>query len=75
MTEHLRIEQEFREGRKTPLYNVWNVDGEFLGVLRWHGPWRQYVWDAEPGIIMSKGCDLEKWAKLDEFEKERKLLG
>jgi len=73
--EHLDIKQEFIEGRKTPLYHICNKDGERLGVIRWHGPWRQYIWDDGSGIIMSKGCDLEKWAKVDAFEKERKNNG
>lgn len=70
--QHLKIEAVVIEGRKTPVYNVFNTDGELLGVMRWHAPWRQYVWDDDSGVIMSKSCDLEKWHKLEELERKRK---
>ena len=27
-----------------------------LGTLKWHGPWRQYVFEAEPNCIFNVGC-------------------
>ena len=30
--------------------------GELLGIVRWHGAWRQYVFIPENGTIWSSGC-------------------
>ena len=27
-----------------------------LGVLKWYGPWRQYVFKSEPDCIFNVGC-------------------
>jgi len=74
MKEYLTIEQEFIEGRKTPIYNVWRTEGNFLGSVFWYSQWRCFVWQQEPESIMSEGCLSEMWNKIREFEAERHRL-
>lgn len=31
-------------------------DGTLLGLIRWYGPWRQYVFAPEAGCVFSVGC-------------------
>lgn len=30
---------------KTVVVGVYNRADQFLGEIRWHGPWRQYTWN------------------------------
>lgn len=54
---YIRFEQAPSLGRKTVVYRVMSVHrGTQLGIICWHGPWRQYVfWPAE-GTYWSVGC-------------------
>lgn len=42
---------------KTQIYSVTNNrSGEELGIIKWYGPWRQYVFWPNPLTLYSKGC-------------------
>jgi len=53
-------------GRKTKLWNVRSrrTDG-FLGNVKWHPAWRQYVFWPEADTLWSAGClaDVETFLK------------
>lgn len=45
---------------KTDIYEVRHFeDDELLGHIRWHGAWRQYVFEPVDNTIWSHGCSLE----------------
>lgn len=66
--KHLKVTQEYLAGRKTPIYKVYNLKGDYLGKVHWLSTWRQYVWEQEPDTYMSKGCCNEMWQKIEDFE-------
>lgn len=42
---------------KTSIFSVTNNrSGDELGIIKWHGPWRQYVFFAAPSTLYSRGC-------------------
>lgn len=58
-------------GRKLPRYDVINKKtGEEIGFIHWHGGWRQYVFQAEPGVDMSRSCQKEVIKFIDEIMKK-----
>lgn len=50
----------FREISDTGKTKTWRVDntrdGSYLGIVRWHGPWRKYVLFPQPDTIWSPDC-------------------
>ncbi len=63
-----------KKGQKTERFMVKHVLGnpEIIGLIRWHGAWRQYVLDPERYTFWSKGC-LETVAKfLDKLNKRQR---
>jgi len=55
--KHLKFEF-FKQMPKTEVYRVLsNHDESVLGFVRWHGSWRQYVYDTDMNdVIWSKDC-------------------
>jgi hypothetical protein len=53
------VEFQLAEEQK-PKTKVWNVlsksMGDLLGIIKWYGPWRQYVFFPETETIYSSGC-------------------
>ena len=42
---------------KTLVIEVGNKSGHSLGKIKWHGPWRQYVWEStNVDAIFNNGC-------------------
>ena len=43
---------------KTFVIDVRNTSNEFLGSIRWHGPWRQYTFNIDngPALIFNNEC-------------------
>jgi len=43
-----------------PKTKVWNIlsksSGDLLGIVKWYGPWRQYVFFPQDETIYSSGC-------------------
>lgn len=56
--DHLKFEKyERRDGKKTDIYAVVSyVEKDVLGYIRWHGPWRQYVFGTNSDVIWSWDC-------------------
>jgi hypothetical protein len=54
---YLTFQDMTSEGRLTHIVEVIAVrDGLLLGVIKWHGPWRQYVFAPEPACVFNVGC-------------------
>ena len=57
MTSYIRFEQVPNPGRRTGVYTVISRDYDnTLGIIKWHGPWRQYVFWPRPNTLWSIGC-------------------
>jgi len=72
-TEHLRFEYtgDSKSG-KTKLIDVWSVKSQsFLGVIKWYGHWRKYVFDTEKAIY-DTGCMRTISDFIDKLMEERK---
>lgn len=60
--------QPLKKGAKLNQYRVINdLFSEPIGVIRWRGGWRQYVFRAEPEIDMSRSCHKEIDAFIDKL--------
>lgn len=44
-----------------------------LGELKWHGPWRQYVFESEPNCIFNVGCMTDVIKLTDSINKLQKV--
>jgi len=53
-------------GRKTKSYAIVTHKGATLGLIKWYGPWRQFVLEAYDCTVWSGGCLAEV---LDALEK------
>lgn len=43
--------------RKTDLWWVYSNGGDWLGMIQWYAPWRQYCFDSVPkGTVLAKSC-------------------
>lgn len=75
-TKHLTFsELPLSQGRKTKTLSVWNHHyGEKLGIVKWHGPWRQYCFFDE-STIYSLGCIQDIAAVLQRLKESRKQAG
>lgn len=53
------ISEEYPK-RKT---QVWicrsNSKDDFLGIVEWYSPWRQYCFNTEDNIILAKSCLID----------------
>lgn len=51
---------EFKLDEEKPKTKVWHVLSKnapaFLGAIKWHGPWRRYVFFASPHTLFDAGC-------------------
>lgn len=45
--------------------------GDVLGVISWYQPWREYVFEAKPDTVWSRGCLREVTAKVVEMTYRR----
>lgn len=56
------IEEVYNSGKKTRLFFVKDsdVDGVyFIGLIKWDGAWRQYIFEPEANTKWSAGCLAE----------------
>jgi hypothetical protein len=60
-SRHLRFEKlPIEKGRKLHKYLVFNDQfEEEIGLIRWRGGWRQYVFRSHDGVEMSRSCNTE----------------
>ncbi len=62
-----------KPNKKTKRYVIRsNHSGHCLGMIFWHGAWRQYVAESQEGIIWSSGCLRELAEFLEKINKEHK---
>ena len=66
--------EEFKP--KTNVYNVYKND-EYLGDIYWYNHWRQYVFESDYAIILSRECTRQLADFLDKItiEQKQKLHG
>lgn len=56
---------------KLPRYKVINKKLDYrIGEIHWRGGWRQYVFQADNHIDMSRSCQKEIIKKIDKLMKE-----
>jgi len=53
------VEMEMKKGFKTKVWSVNNKQGQLLGSIKWHAPWRQYCYETYDYIVMAKSCLLD----------------
>jgi hypothetical protein len=54
--------------RKTPLIAVLSARTQTtLGMIRWYGAWRTFVFEPEPNTIWSDGCMTEIQTRIREL--------
>lgn len=73
-SNHLEFEkQPLEKGRKLHRYKVTNHSlYQTIGNIHWRGGWRQYVFQAMPGVDMSRGCHKQIDEFIDKLMKEWK---
>ena len=71
---HLGFNKIPAEGlNKMARYEVMNTDfHEVIGIIHFRGGWRQYVFQANPSIDMSRSCHKEIDAFIDKIMDEWK---
>jgi len=51
------IEMESPPDAKTKRFAVKNKQfGDFLGLVKWHGPWRKYCFFVNADLVFDAGC-------------------
>lgn len=67
---------DFRLTRDIGKTQVYSVDsrnhGDQLGVIKWYGPWRQYVMETRSGVVWNNGCLREIIAFIEGLMRERR---
>jgi hypothetical protein len=61
-----------KSGKTEEWYVKHKDDDCGLGFIRWHAPWRQYVFDALDSAYYSKGCLRDIAEFIEELMEERK---
>jgi hypothetical protein len=70
---HLQFIELPYEG-KTLILDVCTADGEEeLGFIKWHAPWRQYIFEPNEDTIFSHDCLQEIVDKIKALMAQRKV--
>lgn len=74
-TTHLEYRKNrLKKGLKLHTYDVINEQfGQKIGVIRWRGGWRQYVFRADNEVDMSRGCHKEINKFIDNLMKKWRM--
>ena len=55
---------------------TWGVSsrssGDFLGMIEWYAPWRQYCFSPDEGTVFSRGCMAEIMKFIEDHKNERR---
>ncbi len=63
---------EFDRGRhRTRRFRVKHVEGEELGVVKWHSPWRRYAFFPGADTLYDGSCLHELTTFIDQLMHER----
>ncbi len=59
--------------KKTNRWEVINnvVGGDYIGVIKWYAPWRQYCFEPSNNTVFARGC-LEEVTKFIEAEMSKR---
>jgi hypothetical protein len=69
--ENLRFKQ-VKDTGKTAVWGVQSVHNDvWLGRVKWHSPWRRYVYLPEPDTLYDKEC-LDEIRRFIETEMDRR---
>lgn len=73
-TEYLKFEYACpSKSGKTHMYTVRSVRHGFtLGIIRWHGAWRQYIFEPTRDTIFNRGCLADIQQFLNDLMKARR---
>lgn len=53
----IRPNRVLARGKRTSVWDVRSRSrGDLLGRVQWYGPWRQYTFWPEAGVIFNPGC-------------------
>jgi hypothetical protein len=63
---------EIKDTGKTKIVGVGNNAGEKLGLIKWHGPWRKYVFTPITDSIYDVKCLIDIIAFIKELTDQRK---
>ena len=55
MSEYMEFIETHDTG-KTKVFDVRTLGGSLLGVIKWHGPWRQYVFFPALSTLFNTDC-------------------
>ena len=61
-----------RQEHRTDFFEVYSHRGNRLAVIRWYGPWRQYVFFPDRETIWTVGCLSEIQIFINGLMNERK---
>ena len=56
---------------RTGIFHVHNLSGMYLGEIRWHAPWRRYVFATYGDLLFDAQCMAEITTKILELMTER----
>jgi hypothetical protein len=71
---YLRFEERSSPGRKTKQVDIFSVsNGDQLGLITWHGPWRQYCFWPADNTLWNKGCLETVNEKIESLMAERRV--
>lgn len=68
---HLII-RVIEEKPETKVYEVLTKDEEFLGIIKWHGPWRKYIFFPDDKTMYDSNCMRMLAGFIDDMMEERK---
>ena len=62
-----------RDTGKTTIWYIFNKrSNNFLGEIKWYGPWRSYCFCPISHTVFNKGCMTDIIDFIDQLHKERK---
>ena len=70
---HLTFREIPTQGKMIKYEVINNRFQEVIGVIHWRGGWRQYIFQAEPKIDMSRSCQKEIIKFIDELMDKWKI--
>ncbi len=63
--------KQMTDSGKTVIWTVTNtLSGMILGLVKWRGAWRKYVFETEAGRVFDSGCLREIATFLDDRTQE-----
>lgn len=73
---HLEVIEYPSDGKKTKFFEIVSAhDSAQLGIVKWHGAWRQYVFHPNTNCIWSHDCLAELSQFIKNLMNARKLEG